>query len=118
VLKKKNKTRNAFEKEIEKQLKTAKVRFSYEPERIPYVVAGHYICDWVVWTPLGKVYIETKGYLRPESKRKMIAVKRQHPEIDLRILFYENRKAQIKWAERNGFRYAIGKIPDDWLRGL
>ena len=112
------KPRNKFEKKIYASLKRRKVSFKYESCRFAYVLAKHYIPDFIVETPLGLVYIELKGYLRPEHKAKMIAVKRQHPEIDLRLLFYAPKKDQIKWAEKNGFKYAVGSIPSDWLKGL
>lgn len=117
------KTRNRFEYQTQKQLSRAKVVFEYESEQIAYLLAGHYTPDFIVQTPTGKIYIECKGYLRPEDKRKLVAVKRQHPAMDLRILFYPfkspKRKQQyIKWAIRNGLRYAINKIPKEWLDGL
>lgn len=74
--------------------------------------------DFILSTELGKVYVECKGYLRPEDKRKLCAVKRQHPEIDLRLLFYAENKKNIKWAIKNNFRYAIEYIPKDWYYGL
>lgn len=115
--------RNKFEKKTETQLKRARVSFAYEAEKVPYVLSGYYLPDFVFVTPTGKVYLECKGYFRPEHKRKMIAVKKQHPEIDLRILFYpfcslKREQQYIKWAVKNGFRYAIGTIPKEWLRGL
>lgn len=112
------KLRNQFEKRIYQQLKRAKTRFKYESEKIPYVLAGHYIPDFIIETCSGKVYVEAKGYLRPEHKRKMVAVKRQHPNLDIRMLFYSRSKQNIKWAERNSFRWAIEKIPKEWLNGL
>lgn len=114
----KKKTRNKFEKKIELQLKRAKCVFTYESEKIPYVLAGHYLPDFVLTTPTGKVYIETKGYLRPEHKRKMSAVKKQHPNLDIRILFYAAKKQYIKWAEKVGFKWAVDKIPTEWIEGL
>ncbi len=114
----KSKVRNKFEDRIYLFLKKKRVKFKYESEKIPYVIAGHYIPDFILDTPLGKVYIETKGYLRPEHKRKMAAVKRQHPELDLRILFYSHNDKNIKWAEKNGLKYAISEIPPEWLKGL
>lgn len=110
--------RNKFEKRIAQQLEKAKARFKYESCRIPYVIAGHYIPDFIIDTRTGKLYIECKGYFRPEAKRKLLAVKRAHPEIDLRILFYASSKQNIKWAERNGFKYAFEKIPKEWLDGF
>lgn len=112
------KTRNKFEKRIEKQLKKAKVKFSYETEKIPYILSRHYIPDFIIETPLGKVYVECKGHLRREDKSKLIAVKKLNPHMDLRILFYASKKDQIRWAERNGLKYAISSIPTEWLEGL
>jgi hypothetical protein len=110
--------KNKFETKIFKQLKKAKVKFDYESHRIPYILSGYYLPDFVLSTPLGLVFIETKGYLRPEHKRKMAAVKKQHPELDIRILFYSSNKKYIKWCEKVGFRYAIDTIPQDWLDGF
>jgi predicted nuclease of restriction endonuclease-like RecB superfamily len=112
------KTRNKFEESIRKQLRKAKIKFTYESERIPYILCRHYIPDFILITPNGKIYIECKGYLRPEDKSKMSAIKRLNPKLDIRLLFYENRPKQIKWAERVGFRYAIGTIPIEWLEGM
>lgn len=92
--------------------------YTYESEKIPYVLARHYIPDYIVLTPSGKIYIECKGYFRPEHKAKMIAVKKQHPELDIRILFYAPNKKYEKWAVKNGFKYAFSDIPKEWLDGL
>jgi len=112
------KPRNKFEKRINTQLKKSKLKYSYESERIPYVLARHYIPDFIIHTPLGTIYVECKGYLRTEDKAKLVAVKRQHPNRDLRILFYRTCPNYIRWAERNGLKWAVSKIPEDWLRGL
>ena len=109
------KTKNKFEARIYRQLKKAKVQFKYESEKIPYVFSGHYIPDFILVTPSGKLYVETKGYLRPEHKRKMVAVKKCNPHLDIRILFYSRKIKDIKWAERNGFVYAFETIPKEWL---
>lgn len=112
------KLRNQFEKKIHSQLKRAKVFFKYESEKVAYVLARHYIPDFVVDTPNGRIYIETKGHLRREDKAKLIAVKRQHPEMDLRLLFYAPNKTNSKWAVKNGFKFAFGNVPEEWLHGL
>lgn len=112
------KGRNRFEKETYKHLLKKKVNFDYESEKIAYVIAAHYIPDFIIRSPLGRTYIECKGYLRPEDKRKLIAVKKTNPWMDLRMLFYEDNKKNIRWAIRNGFKYAVGEIPDAWLQGL
>lgn len=112
------KTRNKFEQRVEAELKKRKAKFRYESEKIAYVIAGHYIPDFIVTTPTGKIYIETKGYLRPEHKRKMVAVKKCNPQLDIRILFYASKPHDIRWAVRNGFIYAVGSIPKEWLDGM
>jgi predicted nuclease of restriction endonuclease-like RecB superfamily len=113
-----NKTRNKFETRIFRQLKRAKVSFKYECEKIPYILARHYIPDFIITTSNGKIYIETKGYLRPEDKAKMVAVKKLNPQLDIRILFYARKEQYIKWAERHGFRWAVERIPREWLDGF
>lgn len=112
------KTRNRFETKIEGQLKRARAIFKYESERIPYILARHYIPDFIITTITGKLYVECKGYLRPEDKAKMVAVKKLNPHLDIRIVFYAFNKKYVAWAVRNGFRYAVGNIPKDWLEGM
>lgn len=110
------KTRNKFEKKLEQQLRRSKCDYDYESERIPYTLNGIYIPDFRL--RLGSkhiIYIEAKGYLRPEHKRKMVAVKRQHPELDIRFVFYRHVEIYIKWADKHGFPWAIGSIPKEWL---
>lgn len=113
----KKKYKNQFEADVAKQIGKRKLKFKYEAEKIPYVLAGHYVPDFIIETEHGKIYVECKGYLRKEAKAKMVAVKRQHPNLDIRILFYEKRKSQIRWAERNSFLWAVEKIPNEWFKG-
>lgn len=115
---KKIKTRNKFEEAVRKQLRRTKILFKYESEHIPYYIASHYIPDFILYTVLGKIYVECKGYLRPEDKRKLVAVKKLNPHLDIRILFYAHSEKNIRWANRQGFRWAIEKIPDEWIKGL
>jgi predicted nuclease of restriction endonuclease-like RecB superfamily len=111
----KKKLKNRFEQKLYKQLKKSKVPYDYESVRIPYILARFYIPDFVVRTPRGLLYIEAKGYLRPEHKSKMVAVKKMHPEKDIRIVFYSKNKRNEKWAIKNGFTYAFETIPSEWL---
>lgn len=110
--------KNKFETKIYQQLKQSKLAFKYEGKKIPYVLARHYIPDFVIDTPTGCLLLELKGYLRPEHKAKMAAVKKQHPELDIRFIFYAKNAKYIKWCEKHSFRYAISTIPNEWLEGL
>src|ERR1041385_5061805 len=110
------KLKNKFEQRIDRQLKKAKVQYKYEAERLPYIFAGHYTADFVVVLPTGKIYIETKGYFRPDAKRRMAAVKKLNPALDIRIIFYTKRPADIRWADKHGFKWAVGELPKEWLQ--
>lgn len=108
--------RNKFEQKLQNQLKKSGVEFAYESERIPYILKYNYIPDWPVVTKSGKkIYIEAKGHFRPEAKAKMRAVKKLHPELDIRLVFYSFNKKYIAWAVKNQFPWAVGEIPPTWL---
>lgn len=122
--------RNKFEEKIGSMLTNLGVNFDYETERLPYTIEAYYIPDFILLTKGGgKIYIETKGNGRSfdgPSRRKLVAVKNQHPELDIRIVFYSDgkigptrkdgtRMTQSEWATRHGFKYAIKEIPGEWL---
>lgn len=109
------KPRNKFETKIFNQLKNSRRKFKYESEKIPYIFEGQYIPDFILTAKRKKIYIETKGHFRPEAKRKMVAVKKLNPDLDIRILFYSKKLKDIKWAEKYGFPWAVDTIPEEWL---
>jgi predicted nuclease of restriction endonuclease-like RecB superfamily len=112
------KLRNKFERELYAQLQRSGLYFEYEPGRLPYVVRHYYVPDFIVELSDGRrIYIEAKGYFRPEHKVKMRAVKEQHPNEDIRLVFNHVDGRNIKWAEKYGFPWACGRIPDEWLYG-
>lgn len=110
--------RSGFERTLAADLKRAKVPFEYEPDKIPYTVDHTYCPDFKL---SNGVYIEAKGFFRPNDLVKLRAVKYQHPELDIRLVFmYPNRKipgqktTHEQWCERHGFPWAVGKIPEEW----
>ena len=121
--------KNRFEYEVAKTFRGQKTDFAYESEKLSYTLSKQYIPDFVISTPSGLRYIETKGNGRSwdaSTRAKMVAVKKQHPDKDIRILFWSNgefgvkrkdgsRQTQMGWAEKNGFIAAVREIPDDWL---
>jgi predicted nuclease of restriction endonuclease-like RecB superfamily len=119
--------RNSFERDLYKQLRARQRKdyeISYESERLHYAVPQEYVPDFVVSFPSGrKIYIEGKGYFRPEDRRKLVAVRNSNPEIDLRIVFQRDQKLSKhhkmtygQWADREGFPWAVGSIPKEWLK--
>ena len=117
--------KGTFEERVIDDLNVRDVPYMYEPEKLAYYVERHYVPD----LKLGTMYVELKGYFRQDAQRKMKAVKAQHPELDIRFVF-QNANATIQgakkrkdgskmtcaeWAERNGFVYSEGTIPEEWL---
>lgn len=115
--------RNSFETGLNTQLTKArtstgdKIVFKYEPCKLDYVISGTYKPDWGIQKRKSEdvLYIEAKGYLRIEHKRKMIAVKKCNPFLDIRFVFQRYNKKDIKWAEKYGFPWSINHIPQEWL---
>lgn len=110
--------RNSWEEKVFSDLdvnKSKTTRLEYETEKIPYVM--EYLPDFILCFGGGhKRYIEAKGWLRTEDKAKMRKVKRQNPNIDLRIIFQSNNKKYIRWAEVNKIPWAVGVVPKEWFK--
>lgn len=104
----------------------------YETETLPYVTDHYYRPDYVVELKGGKkIYVEYKGNGRAfdhSVRNKMIAVKRQYPNVEFFIVFHSDGKIgpkrkdgsfmrQSDWAKKNGFRFCIGtqNIPEEWF---
>lgn len=111
--------RSGWERTLDTQLKRAKVRYSYESEKIPYVINHTYCPDFVLGNG---IRIEAKGYFRPGDVSKYRAVKAQNPDLDLRFVFMDADKkipgqktTHAGWCERHGFQWASGSIPKEWL---
>lgn len=111
--------RSGFERTLAQQLTTSGIKFEYETLGLPYTLEGTYWPDFIL--PNG-IIVEAKGLLDKESKRKMVAIRAQHPDRDVRIVFMQANKkvpgtkhTHAQWADRAGYRWADGKIPEEWL---
>lgn len=117
--------KSKLEEDVASQLKKIKkIHYSYETDKFKYVIKERtYIPDFTIVLPSGRIfYIEAKGYLRPEDRTKMVAVKLANPNADIRFLFSKDNKLNGKsktryseWADKHGFLYAIGTVPRAWF---
>jgi len=122
-----NKTGNGYrsglEERIAQELLERGIEFEYEQMKIDYLrpaKKARYTPDFVL--PNG-IIIETKGRFLTADRQKMLLVKDQHPDLDIRFIFSNaNQKISKQskttygmWAERNGFVYSEGTIPEEWL---
>jgi hypothetical protein len=122
-----DKLKGALEKAVFKELRACQKQLNfeieYETESLPYTLTREYIPDFIIKKDSGrKIYIETKGYLRPDDRAKLLSAREFNPEADIRIVFQQDNKLNknsrtrySQWAERHGFKYAIGTVPREWL---
>jgi hypothetical protein len=115
------KFRSGLEEKVADLLQGLGVTYEYESTKVPYILQCNYTPDFLL--PNG-VYLETKGQLTEEDRRKMKAVKSANPELDIRFVFqapynkiYKGSKTTYAaWAEKHGFKWcAFHSIPVEWL---
>ena len=117
--KKKQTFRSKFEESIANDLDNQKVKYEYESEKLQYTVERNYLPDFKL--PSG-IFIEAKGWFKSADQRKHKLLKAQSPDIEVRFVFQNARgRVQgskltcIEWCEKNGFLYAEGTVPKEWL---
>ena len=123
----KTRFRSGFEEKLAKQIEDAGLPVKYETCVLNYVWPARsstYCPDFEITTAGGKHFlIEAKGYFDTQARNKMILVRQQHPDLDIRLVF-QNANSPIyrgsptsyrAWAERHGFPYAHKSIPPEWL---
>ena len=115
------KFRSQLEKNIADLLEQLGVSYLYESEKLSYTIEHNYTPDFVL--PNYK-YLEAKGYWAPEDRRKILAVKRDNPDVDLRMIFQSpyntiskrSKTTYAKWCERHDIPWTSYKdIPNEWL---
>ena len=112
--------RSNFEESIWDAATRSRQKIEHEPHYIPYVMKGSYLPDFILENG---IYIEAKGYLDAAACKKMKAVKASNPHLDIRFVFQNangkrNKRAKLRnweWAERHGFEWAEGTIPQEWF---
>ncbi len=115
--------RSRLELAIGKSLAERGVEFDYETMKVSYVVPqrdAKYTPDFIL--PNG-IVVEAKGIFDAEDRQKLLLVREQHPDLDIRLVFQRSTTAIYPgspttlgaWAEKHGFTYATKDVPDEWL---
>ena len=95
-------------------LKRNGLPFKYEMDTLTYEYAPQkYTPDFSIEQGNTKIMLEYKGKLDAITRRKMRAIKKSNPDVDLRIVFekpnnklYHGSKMRyFEWAERYGFKW-------------
>lgn len=123
-MQKKYKFKSRFEQQTALLLSRLGVQFDYELMTVPYTLEHEYVPDFPVSN--GLFFIETKGLFDSNDRRKHLAIKKQHPNLDIRFIFQRDNKLSKKsntrysdWCEKHGFKYSIGLgIPEEWLEDI
>lgn len=114
-----------FELEIANFLKSNNINTdeAYEVKKVTYIIpeSEHkYTVDWIL--PNG-ILIETKGRWTPADRKKMVLVKKQHPELDIRMVFVNGNTKISKnskttygsFCDKHGITWTSKAIPKSWL---
>ena len=119
--KKEYKFRSKLEESVASLLQGLGVSYQYESEKLSYTIQHYYTPDFIL---PNYVYLETKGYWSPEDRRKVLAVKRDNPGIDLRMVFQSpynkisknSKTTYAKWCDKHEIPWtAYHEIPLEWL---
>lgn len=116
--------RSGLEEKVAEYLTSKGVGFSFETLKVPYVrpeTKHTYTPDFILDNG---IIIETKGRWLLDDRKKHLLIRKQHPDLDIRILF-QNANAKISkgsktsyadFCEKHGIPYAHREIPEAWLK--
>ena len=115
------KYRSKLEENVANLLQGLGVSYQYESERVSYTIQHHYTPDFVL---PNHVLLETKGYWDAAARRKILAVKKDNPYLDLRMVFQspynkiskKSKTTYAKWCEKRDIPWtSYHDIPLEWL---
>ena len=115
--------RSGLELAVSQSLTELKINFIYEGIKIEWEDLAYrtYTPDFVLHNG---IIIETKGMFTASDRRKHLAIKKQHPELDIRFVF-ENSKRKLRkgakstygqWCIKYNFLYYDRVIPEAWTK--
>ena len=103
--KKTSKFRSKLEEKVADILFHLDVKYEYETKKIPYVIQHNYTPDFIL---PNSVILECKGYWEPADRRKIKQVKKDNPDLDLRMVFQapyntiskRSKTTYAQWCEK------------------
>ena len=116
-----SKFRSKLEERIATLLMTLGISYEYESTKVGYTIQHHYTPDFVL---PNHVYLEAKGYWSAADRRKILAVKKDNPDFDLRMVFQspynkiskKSKTTYAQWCERHDIPWShFHDIPLEWL---
>ena len=117
--------RSGFESKVADQISEHKInpKKIYETTTIPYMVPAKnrtYLVDFSL--PNG-ILVETKGRWVAADRAKHLLIKKQHPKLDIRIVFMSGKTKIRKgspttygmFCDKHGIIWAEKEIPKSWF---
>ena len=116
--------RSGFEHKVSDQLKENKIKFEYETTVIPYIKPETKHTYTIDFTLPNGILIETKGRWVIEDRKKHLLIKKQHPELDIRMVFMSGKTKIRKgskttygmFCDKHDILWAEKTIPESWLK--
>ena len=119
--KKTSKYRSGLEEQVANLLEGLGVSYEYESTRVPYTIQHHYCPDFIL---PNHVLLETKGDWDAADRRKIKAVKKDNPDLDLRMVFQapfnkiskKSKTTYAMWCDKHDIPWtSFHNIPIEWL---
>ena len=116
--------RSGFEHTVSKDLTEAKVKFEYETTVISYIKPETHHTYTIDFTLPNGILVETKGRWVIEDRKKHLLIKKQHPDLDIRIVFMSGKTKIRKgskttygmFCDKHGIQWAEKDLPESWLK--
>jgi len=114
--------RSGFEHKVADQLTENKIKFEYETTVIDYIKPQTNHTYTIDFTLPNGILVETKGRWVAEDRKKHLLIKKQHPELDIRIVFMSgktkirkgSKTTYANFCDKNGIIWADKEIPKSW----
>ena len=115
--------RSGFEHKVADQLSENKIKFEYETTTINYIKPETKHTYTIDFTLPNGILVETKGRWVAEDRKKHLLIKKQHPELDIRIVFMSGKTKIRKgskttygdWCDKHQIPWAEKQIPEAWF---
>tara|TARA_R110000796_G_scaffold3743_3_gene14345 strand:- start:238 stop:648 length:411 start_codon:yes stop_codon:yes gene_type:complete len=114
--------RSGFEHKVSGELTEAKIKFQYEVTVIPYIKPETNHTYTIDFTLPNGILVETKGRWVLEDRKKHLLIQKQHPGLDIRMVF-QNSKGKIRkgskttyadFCNKHNIIWADKSIPTSW----
>ena len=106
-------------------MKEKGVAFGYETKSFEYQYKPQtYTPDFELYAKGRRIYIEYKGKMDNETRRKLLAIRASNPTLEIYLVFEKpnnkirkgSKTTYAAWAEKNGFDWSEHYVKEDWLK--